>query len=99
MSEEGLISSTKIKSTRNMRYKRGDITYIKINNKFLEVRIVKEAKWYHGKDYYVSGETRYMVESEVSFNLDLKTKSYLEDDIILWEKEFLRDCRLKELGI
>ena len=82
-----------------MRYKKGDTTYIKINNKFIEVRIVKEAKWYHGKDYYVSGETRYMVESEVSFNLDLKTKSYLEDDIILWEKEFLRDCRLKELGI
>lgn len=82
-----------------MRYKIGDITYIKINNRFIQVRIVKEAKWYHGKDYYVPDETRYMVESIVDFNIVIKTKSYLESDIILWEKEFLRDCRLKELGI
>lgn len=84
-----------------MRYKRGDITYIKINNKFIEVRIVKEVKPYHGKGYYVPGETRYMVdENEVSFTTnihkkvncykitDLRTKSFLESDIITWEREY-----------
>jgi hypothetical protein len=91
-----------------MRYKRGDITYIKINNKFTQVRIIKEVKPYHGKVYYVPGETRYMVdETEVrvttnSFGnvnyykiTDLRNKSFLEGDIIAWEREY----KLKDLGI
>ena len=61
-----------------MRYKKGDITYIKINNKLLEVSIVKEAKWYHGKDYCVPGEIRYFVQTSRERIL----KSYLESDII-----------------
>ena len=78
-----------------MRYERGDITYIKINNRFLQVIIVKEVKPYHGDSYYVPGEVRYFVQTSRERIL----KSYLESDIIQWEKEFLRDFRLKELGI
>ncbi len=74
-----------------MRYKKGDITYIKINNKLLEVSIVKEAKWHHGEAYYVPGEIRYFVQTSRERIL----KSYLESDIIEWEREF----KLKKLGI
>jgi hypothetical protein len=74
-----------------MRYERGDITYIKINNRLLQVKIVKEVKPYHGDSYYVPGEVRYFVQTPRERIL----KSYLESDIIEWEREF----KLKELGI
>ncbi len=74
-----------------MRYEKGDITYIKIKNRFLQVRIVKEVKPHHGKSYYVPDEVRYFVQTPRERIL----KSYLESDIIEWEREF----KLKELGI
>ncbi len=83
-----------------MRYKKGDITYIKVKDQLIQVVINKEVKPYHGKSHYTKDEIRYFVSRCEKTPTDLSTispflKSYLESDIISWEREY----KLKELGI
>jgi hypothetical protein len=76
-----------------MRYKKGDITYIKVKDQLIQVVINKEVKPYHGKSYYTKGEIRYFVSSckktpTEKEPMETFLKSYLESDMISWEREY-----------
>jgi len=79
-----------------MRYKRGDSCYIKNGNKFVEGSVVKLCRPYHGSSYYKEGDIRYFVtEKKIvkssAFGIINKSdmiKTYSENDLISWEREW-----------
>jgi hypothetical protein len=80
-----------------MKWNRGDLTWIKIKNEFIQVRIIKEVKPYHGSHYYHPNQTRYFIELRTSINgcSRLENNTFSEIELIAWDREY----KLNTLGM
>lgn len=88
-------------------FNKGDKVVIKRGHNFIEARIVKVVKPYHGKDYYLPDKTKYFCSIKNSQNnFQAMTEAHLESDLVNWQSDLVnqlkqssRTNKLKELGI
>jgi len=80
-----------------MRYKKGDICYIKKDGKFVEGVVNKLAMPHHGSSYYKKGDIRYFVfekktscwiANDCKYDTNDILKTYSESDLISCEREW-----------
>ena len=83
-----------------MIYKRGDKVVVKRGENFIDAKIIKVVKPYHGKAYYSTDEIKYfcMIRNG-RHSLEVMTETHLESDLVNWLKQKLRIDKLKELEI
>lgn len=83
-----------------MTFNKGDKVFIKRDYNFIEARITKVVKPYHGKYYYLSDKTKYFCSIKNDQNsFQVMTEAHLESDLVNWLKQSSRTDKLKELGI